>query len=105
MQWGGTPVSWRQVRTCSAGGATYSVLTQGNFQGPPPSSAEFRCGNTVSASGSSQSSFKPVQVRLHSIMLHYMPTYLDDISLSWDTSRYITCCNRHGGASTGLAEI
>jgi hypothetical protein len=65
-------VSWRQVRTCSAGSGTYSVLTQGNFQGPPGSSAECRCGNTVSASGGSQTTFKPVQVRLQcSACLHW----------------------------------
>lgn len=62
-KWGGTPVSWTQVRTCSAGGASYSVLTQGNFQGPPPSSAECRCANTVAApSGGSQGATKPLQV-------------------------------------------
>jgi hypothetical protein len=68
LQWGGTPVSFRQVRTCSAGGATYSVLTQGNSQGPPGSN-ECRCANTVMAGGSTTSNFKPVQVCTEHIQL------------------------------------
>lgn len=42
---GGTPVSFRLVRTCVQNGMTYSVLTQSNSQGPP-SSAECRCPNS-----------------------------------------------------------
>lgn len=45
MRRGGTPVSFRLVRTCFQNGMTYSVLTQSNSQGPP-SSAECRCPNS-----------------------------------------------------------
>jgi hypothetical protein len=62
VQWGYTPISFRQVRSCSAGGATYQVLIQSNSQGPA-STAECRCANANAAGGSTSSSFKPVQVR------------------------------------------
>ncbi|KAF6251909.1 hypothetical protein COO60DRAFT_577781 [Scenedesmus sp. NREL 46B-D3] len=60
--WGGTPVSWTRVRTCSSGGGTYSVLARANFQGPPGSSAECRCGSTVATSAASQSTWRPLQL-------------------------------------------
>jgi hypothetical protein len=40
----GTPVSFSLVRTCTQDGKVYSVLTQGNFQGPP-TTTDCRCPN------------------------------------------------------------
>lgn len=34
-QWGGTPVSFTLVGTCSADGKTYTTLSASNSQGPP----------------------------------------------------------------------
>ncbi|KAF8066336.1 hypothetical protein HT031_002660 [Scenedesmus sp. PABB004] len=57
--WGGTPVSWRRTRTCTAGGANYDVLVQGNSQGPP-GSTECRCSNP--SVGTTPSAVVPVSM-------------------------------------------
>lgn len=38
-------MSFSLVRTCTQDGKTYSVLTQGNFQGPP-TTTDCRCPNS-----------------------------------------------------------
>jgi hypothetical protein len=42
-RWGGTPVSWRVVRTCSDAAKAYTVLTSSNSQGNPAGDGECRC--------------------------------------------------------------
>lgn len=46
----GTPITFRRVRTCGEAGKVYTVLSKGNFQGPPDARVECRCMNTVAPS-------------------------------------------------------
>jgi hypothetical protein len=47
-QWGGTPVSFTLVGTCSADGKTYQTLSASNSQGPP-GQPNCRCKDPVPA--------------------------------------------------------
>jgi hypothetical protein len=49
-QWGGTPVSFTLVGTCSADGKTYQTLSASNSQGPP-GQPNCRCQEAAATDG------------------------------------------------------